>query len=61
MISCHDMKKGEVYVCADCGIELQVIKECKEAGTSSEDCACHADGDPCTFSCCGKELQKKTA
>jgi len=55
------MKKGEVYVCGDCGIELQVIKECKEAGTSSENCDCHADADPCTFSCCGKELQKKTA
>ncbi len=26
MSTCHDMKQGEVYVCVDCGIELQVIK-----------------------------------
>jgi hypothetical protein len=54
------MKKGEVYVCDDCGLELQVVKECNDAGTPAEECACHAGGaDPCTFSCCGKELRLK--
>jgi hypothetical protein len=30
------MKKGEVYVCGDCGIELEVIKECKEFGFATK-------------------------
>jgi hypothetical protein len=33
MPSCHDMRKGEIYVCPDCGIELQVVNECKDVGT----------------------------
>jgi hypothetical protein len=53
------MKKGEVYICEDCGLELQVLKECKDAGTPAEECACHATADPCTMSCCGKDLVKK--
>jgi hypothetical protein len=59
MPSCHDMKKGEVYICKDCGLELQVVKECKDAGTPAEACACHTDAGPCTFSCCGADLVKK--
>ena len=59
MPSCHDMKKGEIYVCKDCGLELQVVRECKDAGSPAEDCACHAEGNPCTFSCCGGDLVKK--
>lgn len=59
MPSCHDMKKGEIYRCPDCGIELQVVNECKDAGTPAEDCACHTKAGPCTFSCCGGELVKK--
>ena len=31
MSNCYKMKKGEVYVCEDCGLKLQVIKECKYA------------------------------
>jgi DNA-directed RNA polymerase subunit RPC12/RpoP len=26
MASCSEMKAGEVYVCADCGLEIQVLK-----------------------------------
>ena len=59
MANCHEMKAGEVYVCRECGIELQVVKECKDVGTPAEQCGCHATADPCTFSCCGKELVKK--
>ena len=59
MVNCHDMKNGDIYVCEDCGLELQVVHECKEAGTSAADCACHASAEPCTFSCCGKPLIKK--
>jgi hypothetical protein len=55
MASCHEMKKGEVYVCEDCGIELQVIKDCKDSGKD----ACGIGSEPCGFSCCGKELVRK--
>ncbi len=59
MPNCHEMKKGEIYVCKDCGLELQVVKECRDAGTPAEECACHKDAGPCTFSCCGDDLSKK--
>jgi hypothetical protein len=57
MASCHDMKLGQIYVCGDCGLELQVVQECNECGESVEDCAC---GEPCTFECCGETLKLKT-
>jgi len=59
MPNCHEMREGDVYTCEECGLELQVIKECKEAGTPAEECACHPDADPCTFSCCDKNMVKK--
>jgi len=59
MLSCHDMRKGQVYTCEDCGLELKVVKECDEAGTPAEDCACHTDKSTCAFSCCGQELTLK--
>lgn len=59
MASCHDMRKGEVYVCEDCGLELQVVGECRDVGTPADECGCHTTAGPCTFSCCGKELVKK--
>ncbi len=59
MSSCHEMKKGEIYVCGDCGMELQVISECMEVGTPEEECACHDADDPCSIECCGKPLVKK--
>jgi predicted SprT family Zn-dependent metalloprotease len=27
MAHCHDMKVGEVYVCQDCGLELEMVKK----------------------------------
>jgi len=59
MTNCHVMKKGEIYVCEGCGIEIQVIKECKDVGTPAEECCCHDEGSSYTFSCCGKPLVKK--
>ena len=58
MTGCSEMKKGEVYVCDDCGIELQVIKEC-EHSDSEEGSSCHAGGNDCGFTCCDKPLRKK--
>jgi len=59
MATCHDMKLKDVYVCKECGIALQVVKECKDVGHTAEDCGCHPTATPCTFSCCGKALVKK--
>lgn len=59
MASCHDMKKGDIFTCGECGIELQVIKECEDANLSAEECGCHDEEDQCAFSCCGKPLIRK--
>jgi hypothetical protein len=56
MPACHDMKKGEIYVCEDCGLELQVVKECEECSADDASCACTEE---CNFSCCGKEMAQK--
>ncbi|MBN2392837.1 MAG: hypothetical protein JXR84_19050 [Anaerolineae bacterium] len=56
MPSCHDMKLGEIYVCEACGLELQVVKECKECGESAEDCECESH---CSFECCGEPIKLK--
>src|SRR5450756_994830 len=49
MASCSEMKAGEVYVCADCGLEIQVLKSCAD----SEEGACSCS-EP--LSCCGEPL-----
>ena len=54
MPNCHEMKKGNLYVCEECGLELEVAKECEEYGISTK-CGC----EPCTFICCGRELRLK--
>lgn len=59
MPNCHEMKRGEIYVCEDCGLGLQVVKECKHAWVPAEKCGCHPTAGPCTFNCCGKDLVKK--
>ena len=50
MSECHEMKNGEIYVCEDCGLELQVVKTCAETNA----CSC---SEPIT--CCGKPLALK--
>jgi hypothetical protein len=45
MPSCEEMEKGQVYECAECGLQLQVVSECKTCGTSPG-CGC-----PRTFTC----------
>jgi hypothetical protein len=52
MASCSEMKVGEVYVCEDCGLELQVLKSCADDEEGA--CACT---DPLT--CCGEALVLK--
>ena len=53
MMSCHDLKKGEVLVCEECGLELKVTKSC-DCG-EEESGACSEGG----FSCCGLNMKKK--
>jgi hypothetical protein len=55
MAHCHQMKVGEVYLCKECGLELKVVKECRDAGLPPGKCRCA----PCTLVCCGQELVKK--
>ncbi len=57
--SCHDMRIDEVYVCPDCGLELKVVAECKDAGKPASDCGCGDDEGHCALTCCGKPLVKK--
>ena len=45
--ACSNMKKGDVYVCEDCGFEIQVLKECTE-------CCCSTE-----FMCCEKPMTLK--
>ncbi|HEY5168077.1 MAG TPA: hypothetical protein VIK03_01595 [Thermoleophilia bacterium] len=52
MASCSEMKAGEIYVCEDCGLEIQVVKSCAD----SEEGACSCS-QPLT--CCGGELVLK--
>ncbi|MBN1261817.1 MAG: hypothetical protein JXB35_14160 [Anaerolineae bacterium] len=56
MVTCHEMKLGQILVCEKCGLELEVIKECDECGADVDACEC---SEPCTFSCCGEPLQIK--
>jgi hypothetical protein len=53
------MRMGEIYVCKECGLELQVIKECRDAGTAADACGCHQEEEVCSISCCEKEMEKK--
>jgi len=53
MVSCHDIKKGQVLFCKECGIEMKVISECKECGEEAKECSCE---EHCSFSCCGVEM-----
>lgn len=61
-MDCHDYKKGDIFVCPDCGLELQVVTECKNASKETEDCVCHDKNQPtaCLLSCCGAELKRKS-
>jgi hypothetical protein len=57
MPSCNEMKKGEVYACGECGLELKVVKECKDAAENAETCACCGEEDICCdITCCGEPL-----
>jgi hypothetical protein len=51
MVSCTEMKKGDVFVCKNCGLELKVEKPC----------SCSTGQTECTvpLQCCGGDMTKK--
>ena len=57
MVSCHEMKKGQILVCLDCGLEFEVVKECEECGEQEGSCGCE---EHCEFQCCGEPMVLKT-
>ena len=57
MVSCADMKKGEVYACEVCGLELEVKAECN--CPDIDDCNPAEGHACCEFECCGKPMAKK--
>jgi hypothetical protein len=60
MPGCHDMKKGDIYVCGECGLELKVTRQCKDATKGADACGCGCEDDICCdLECCGKPLVKK--
>ncbi len=58
MAGCQDMKKGEVYVCEGCGVELEVVRECRTEETE-ESRARHVEADGCEVKCCDRPLKLK--
>ena len=52
MASCSEMKAGEVYVCENCNLEIQVISSCADSEEGA--CACSE-----SMSCCGGPLVLK--
>ena len=57
MVSCENMKKGEVYKCQCCDFEIEVKRAC-DCGTNDK-CETHdATHECCEFTCCGKPLVK---
>jgi len=54
------MKRNEVYACEQCGMELQVLKECVDVGKPAEECTCHAETqEKCEITCCGQGLVRR--
>ena len=53
MPQCKDMKEGQIYYCENCGLEIEIKKECN--------CTQPKDGNlkNCTFICCGLPLKLK--
>ncbi len=54
MAICHEMKKGDVYYCESCGLELQVLSTCSCGAGESDACSV-------PLQCCGKDMVKKAS
>jgi len=54
MANCYEMKKGDVFHCKSCGLQLQVTKICSCKPGESGACSV-------PLQCCGKNMEKKAA
>lgn len=52
MANCAEMKKGDLFTCKICGLELQVIKTC--SCNAGEEVSCTVP-----LQCCGQDMGKK--
>lgn len=52
MANCAEMKKGDIFVCNTCGLQLEVVNPCT-CGTESEE-ACTVP-----LKCCNQDMTKK--
>jgi hypothetical protein len=52
MANCGEMKKGDLFVCKTCGLELTVSKACSCGSGGKEACTV-------PLQCCGKDMVKK--
>ena len=52
MANCLEMKEGDLFICENCGLELQVRKSC--TCIAGEEVACNIP-----LQCCGKDMLKK--
>ena len=46
------MKKGQIYYCDECGLEIKIVGECKQCCGDEDNCGC-------SFHCCGQDLKLK--
>lgn len=57
MLSCGEMKQGQVYACETCGFEVEVKKAC-DCHTGAE-CQPNEAHPCCEFTCCGQNMKLK--
>ena len=53
MANCAEMKKGDLFVCEVCGLELQVFKTCRCSAGVEVSCSV-------PLQCCGQDMVKKS-
>jgi len=52
MANCAEMKKGDIFVCNTCGLELQVVNPCTCGSESGE-------ASTVPLKCCNQDMIKK--
>lgn len=52
MANCVEMKKGDIFKCKKCGLELQVVRTC--SCSAGEEISCTVP-----LQCCGQDMVKQ--
>jgi hypothetical protein len=55
MTRCDEMRQGDVYVCEQCGLEIEILEECSHVDEDDADETCRLE----EFRCCGEPLTLK--